>query len=129
MDSKRILPILAILLLAACTSATGGNSPWDYGKKDTYYWYQRNITADNVPNIIKAQDILEEDLMACGYEKRARNYMAAMNDPISTPNDGQVVDEQGAARDDTPLPVTYRVRDCMDRKGWVPLKHYYSQPY
>lgn len=97
-------------------------------RKETNYWHPRFVTADNTPDIIKAQDILEEDLTACGYEKGARNYMAKANDPVSTEK-GHVVDNKGTARKKTPLPTSYSVRECMEGRGWVKLKSYYTTPY
>ncbi len=145
MESRRFIPFLIILALAACQSPDGGgtgilngsssgasssgSSGFGFRSPETNYWHQQNVTADNVPNIIKAQDILEYDLAACGYEKRARNYMAKMNDPVSTNDKGDVVDEKGEARRKTPLPTSYTVRQCMEEKGWVKLKHYYTTPY
>lgn len=132
MESRRFLPILFILAFAACSPDGGGTgvaNNWKLGPEpETNYWHQKYVTADNTPNILKAQDILEEDLAACGYEKRARNYMAKMDDPVSTP-DGHVVDEKGKPRSKTPLPTSYTVRQCMEEKGWVKLKHYYTTPY
>lgn len=144
MESRRIIPFLILFALVACSPDGGGSGVFNndgsgssssssgsvFGsKKETHYWHQQNVTADNVPDIIKAQDILEEDLAACGYEKRARNYMAKNNDPVSTREDGHVVDEKGKARRKTPLPTNYSVRDCMEEKGWIKLKHYYTTPY
>ena len=111
-------------------SSSGGSSSSGVGGSSamTNYWHQKYVTADNVPDIIKAQDLLEQDLAACGYEKTARNYMAKMNDPVST-DEGHVVDKKGTSRRKTALPVSYSVRDCMDGRGWVQLRHYYTTPY
>lgn len=92
------------------------------------YFYQTHVTADNTPDIVKAQDILEQDLVACGYEVRDHNRWARMNDPVST-SEGHVVDDNGTPREDTPLPTVYELSDCMEGKGWVRLKHYYTTPY
>jgi hypothetical protein len=134
-----VIALLLFFTLAACTPAPDGTGVFD-GPSDsntatstdsdgeTSYWHQKYITADNVPNILKAQDLLEEDLVACGYEKRGRDHFAKMNDPVST-RDGHVVDNKGKARSKTPLPTTYSVRDCMESKGWVKLRSYYTTPY
>jgi len=123
MDSKILVALTALLGLAACQA---GTVTWS--DSNTTYWHQTHITADNTPDVLRAQDFLEKDLAACSYEVRARNHWARNNDPVSTP-DGQVVDAKGTAREDTPLPTTYELWQCMDGKGWVKLKHYYTVPY
>jgi len=139
MDSKIFTALCLVLLLSGCFGwgdSSGAPTPvpepaHDKGYADDSsigYWYQKHITADNTPDIIKSQDILEKDLAACGYEVRARNHWARVNNPVSTP-DGHVVDSKGTAREDTPLPTTYELSGCMERKGWVRLKHYYTTPY
>ncbi len=127
------LPIIALsfLLLAAC--ADSDPQPPEYthdqaASGDIFYWHNTKVTADTVPDILKAQDILERDMAACQYDTRARNHWAQLNDPVSTP-DGHVVDEMGAPREETPLPLTYEVTDCMKKRGWVRLEHYYTVPY
>lgn len=125
MDSKIFATLALCISLAACVPPASNGV---FGNEYTGYWHQTRLTADNVPDIVKAQDFLEQDLAACGYEKRARNHMAAHNDPVST-EDGHVVDEKGTDRKEAGLPTSYEVRDCMERKGWVQLKHYYTIPY
>ena len=124
MDSKLLWALAALLGLAACQPA--GTITWNDGT--TTYWYQEHITADNAPDVVKSQDLLEKDLAQCGYLTRVRNHYATLNDPVSTA-DGHVVDEKGKAREDAPLPTVYEVSACMESKGWVRLKHYYTTPY
>ncbi len=123
MDSKILCALVAIVGLTACEQVGTEVSGDPYG-----YWYPTHVTADNTPDILHAQDFLEQDLAECGYEVQQRNHLAKVNDPVST-SDGHVVDEKGTARSDTWLPTDYALWQCMDAKGWVKLKHYYTVPY
>lgn len=125
MDSKIFIALAALVAFTACQPA-GTTVSTD---SNVSYWHQTRITADNAPDVVKAQDILESDLTECGFKTRMRNHLADVNDPVSTV-DGHVVDEKGKSRaNDTTLPTLYQVSRCMDDKGWVRLKHYYTTPY
>ncbi len=134
MDSKYLLIFCTAIYLSACS--WGGDSAAELPKNDkgydddaiTNYWYPTHVTADNAPDPIKSQQILENDLVACGYEVRDHRRWAAANDPVSN-SQGDVVDHKGVNRSETSLPTTFELSECMESKGWVRLKHYYTAPY
>ncbi len=134
MDSKIFaavcLSFVLCLPLGACVNRDSDDVPHDRGagNNPVGYWFPTHVTADNTPDILKAQDFLEQDLAECKYEARERNHLASVDDPVSTPQ-GHVVDHKGTPRDDTWLPTHYQLWQCMDAKGWVKLKHYYTVPY
>lgn len=131
MDSKPFAALCVLLLLCGCGSdeVAGVKNDKGYGDNTTVgYWHSTRLTADNAPDPVKTQRILEDDLVACGYEVRDYSRWARNNNIVSDPN-GNVVDQQGVYRSDTSLPETYEISDCMERKGWVRLKHYYTAPY
>jgi hypothetical protein len=148
MDSKCLPKLLLGVLLALClTLPLSGcfwwdddtptytppppSPPQDKGYDDdaiTNYWYPTQVTADNMPDPIKKQKMLEDDLVACGYEVRDHRRWAAADDPVSN-SQGDVVDHHGVNRSDTDLPDTFELTECMTDKGWVRLKHYYTAPY
>ena len=122
---RKILFTSAFLLLAACST----------NNADTFYWHNTAQQADTVPDQITAQNILEQALAECAVETRAHTIMARNNDPVSTSSvnpfkgSGDVVDEDGTDREFTDLPTTYQLEDCMKKRNWVKLKHYYTAPY
>lgn len=127
---KNLLPLILLALLAGCTTfkETVDSLPQAGSDPVTFYWHNKRLTADTVPDIVKAQAILEDDLTACGYEVFDRRRWMRVNDPVST-KEGHVVDEKGTPRDETELPTTYELSQCMEKKGWVKLDHYYTIPY
>ena len=132
MESRSFLSLIfCLFVLAACGPVLDDGGDYTthvHNNGSTTYWHNKNVTADTVPDRVKAQAILEEDLAACGYTVRDQNRWAAANDPVSN-EQGDVVDHRGVDREDAPLPKTYEVADCMDKKGWVKLRHYYTAPY
>ena len=123
---KNLLAVAFLLLgLNACAEIEQ-NLPRD--EPATFYWHNKKMTADTVPDITKAQDFLEQDLSACTLEVRDRLRWIAANDPVST-KDGHVVDEKGTPREYTDLPTNYELSQCMEKHGWVKLEHYYTIPY
>jgi hypothetical protein len=138
MDSKFCRVLCLALLLSACSSGDDKSytpppppPAQDKGYDDgaiTNYWYPKQVTADNAPDPVKEQQLLEDDMVACGYQVRDHRRWAAADDPVSN-SGGDVVDHQGVNRSDTSLPTTFQLSECMEAKGWVRLKHYYTAPY
>lgn len=133
MDSKPFSVFWLLVLLAGCTGyatdvSTPENNKGYPDSANVTYWHPTRVTSDNTPNIVKAQEMLEDDLVACGYELRDHRRWAINNDPVSNEN-GQVVRKKGVLRAETILPTTYELSACMNGKGWVRLKEYYQTPY
>ncbi len=119
------LVAVSLLGLSACADIEQ-NLPRD--EPATFYWHNMRMTADTVPDIQKSQDFLEQDLSACTLEVRDRTRWIDANDPVST-KDGHVVDEKGTPREYSDLPNVYELSQCMEKRGWVKLQHYYTIPY